>query len=78
MQHENGLEAAFGRVIRELRTERGLSQEKLAEAAGLHRNYVGLVERGLNSPSLSVIVALAEALGLRPFDLVRQAEGRVH
>ncbi len=77
MERSDHLAAAFGEVLRELRTAAHLSQEQLAEAASLHRNYVGLVERGLNSPSLSAIAALASALGSRPSDLLRRAEERV-
>ncbi len=54
----------------------GLSQEGLAEAAGLHRNYVGLIERGTSSPSVSALAALADALGRRPSELLRAAEDR--
>ena len=64
----------FGRILRRLRLERGLSQEQLAELAGVHRNYIGDLERGLKSPSLAVITRLALALHLRPHELVRQAE----
>ena len=55
---------AFGARIRQLRTATGFSQEKLAEAAGLHRTYVGEVERGEKNVSLDNIGKLAAALGV--------------
>jgi transcriptional regulator with XRE-family HTH domain len=60
---------AFGATLRHLREEQGLSQEKLAEMAGLHRNYVGSVERGERNIGLDNIHALAEALGVPVADL---------
>jgi transcriptional regulator with XRE-family HTH domain len=59
----------FGKAIRALREERGYSQEELAERAGLHRNYVGGVERGERNVALENIVKLASALSVRTRDL---------
>jgi transcriptional regulator with XRE-family HTH domain len=59
----------FGKAIRALREERGYSQEELAERAGLHRNYVGGVERGERNVALENIVKLAGALSVRTRDL---------
>jgi len=60
----------FGKRLRELRLAQGVSQEKLAEKAGLHRNYVGILERAKQSPSLDAICCLAHALKVRPADLI--------
>jgi len=54
--------ATFGKHVRKLRLDRGLSQEKLAELADLHRNYVGGVERGERNIAIINIVRLARAL----------------
>ena len=55
---------AFGAKIREERVERGLSQEKLAELAHLHRTYVGMIERGEKNITLRNIEKLAKALNI--------------
>ena len=59
----------FGRALRALREERGYSQEELAERAGLHRNYVGGIERGERNVGLENIGKLAKALSVRTRDL---------
>ncbi|MBA4192689.1 MAG: XRE family transcriptional regulator [Planctomycetaceae bacterium] len=48
--------------LRRLRQDRGLSQEELADRAGLNRNYVGMVEREENAPTVDTLEALAKAL----------------
>jgi transcriptional regulator with XRE-family HTH domain len=60
----------FGKRVRELRIERNLSQEKLAELAELHRNYVGGIERGERNVGLLNIVKLAHGLNVRPAKLI--------
>jgi transcriptional regulator with XRE-family HTH domain len=52
----------FGKRLRAIRHKKGVSQEKLAELAGLHRTYVSTMERGLRNVSLINIERLAHAL----------------
>lgn len=60
----------FGRRLRSLREERGLSQEELAFRAGLHRTYVSSAERGERNVSLVNLDKLASALEVNLRDLV--------
>ena len=60
----------FGDRIRELREEQGMSQEVLADAAGLHRTHISLIERGQRSARLETVEQLAVALGIQPAELM--------
>ncbi len=61
---------AFGAKVREVRTKRKLTQESLAEAAGIASIQVGFIERGYNVPKLTMILLLARALDVRPGSLI--------
>jgi transcriptional regulator with XRE-family HTH domain len=67
--------AALGRAIRELRRGVGISQEDLADRAGLHRTYVGGIERGERNVSFANLLRVANALGIRPSELLARSEG---
>jgi transcriptional regulator with XRE-family HTH domain len=67
----------FGRSIRSHRKQRGLSQESLAEASGLSRNYISDIERGVRNPSLLALVAIARALRMPLRDLLADIEPKV-
>lgn len=61
----------FGRRVRATRHDRRVSQETLGELSGLHRTYVGHLERGEVNPSLYNVVRIAAALDVDPAELVR-------
>jgi transcriptional regulator with XRE-family HTH domain len=60
----------IGKIIKKLRKEQGLSQEKLAEKIGISRNYLGMIERAeVNIPILT-IYKIAKVLGVKPYELI--------
>src|SRR6266545_2322629 len=67
---------ALGRAIKVLRAERGLERKELAEASGVSYPYLSEIENGKKQPSSKAVLALAEALGVAPSDLLAMAEQR--
>ena len=70
---EGDLQRAVGENLRRYRVERGLSQEQFAEILGYHRTYVGGLERGERNLSLRSVERIAEAIDVRPLDLLVSA-----
>jgi transcriptional regulator with XRE-family HTH domain len=66
-------QAALGAALRELRKERGLSQDEFAKKSGLHRTFISQTERGVRNVSLASIVRLARALEVDASHLVARA-----
>jgi transcriptional regulator with XRE-family HTH domain len=64
----------FGEKVRDLRKERGLSQEQLAHVAGVHRTYIGMIERAEKNITLINIEKIAIALGIPINELLKFAE----
>jgi len=67
----------FATALRDRRIRTGISQEELAEMAGLHRTYIGMIERCERHPTLQVARDLAVALGTSLTVLVRESEKRM-
>jgi transcriptional regulator with XRE-family HTH domain len=65
---------AFGKVLRQLRLEAGLTQEELGFEADLRRTYVSILELGQQQPSLTTILKLAKALNQTGSGLVAMIE----
>ena len=64
----------FAQAVQQRRTAAKLSRQALAERAGLHQTYVGMIERGLSNPSLDAASVIAEALDVSLSELVAEAE----
>ena len=71
------LQRRLGGRVRELRQRQGWSQEELADFCGLHRTYVGSVERGERNVTISSLDTLAQALGVKISDVVKGLESSI-
>lgn len=67
---EQEIQAAFGTRVRKLRLKLGLSQEQFAARAQLDRSYLGSIERGERNVTLTKVYQIADALEVRPGDLL--------
>jgi transcriptional regulator with XRE-family HTH domain len=68
------LNQAFGRTLRRVRLEKGLTHEALAEKAELHPTFISLLERGQRMPSLNTVLLLARALNLSASEFILELE----
>ena len=71
MPKRNGILAALGLNVRRRREARALTQEKLAEKAGLDPTYISGIERGLRNPGIKNVARLAKALGFTTAELCK-------
>ena len=74
MSTRDPLLTGLGEAIRDLRDELSVSQERLGLDSGVHRNYIGGIERAERRPTLATVATLAITLGVRPSDLIARAE----
>jgi transcriptional regulator with XRE-family HTH domain len=76
MTQRSQASVALGLAVRDLRRSALMSQEELGFRSGLHRTYVGGIERGERNPSWMNIVKLAQALAVQPSELVALAQDK--
>jgi transcriptional regulator with XRE-family HTH domain len=69
-----GLLADFGQEVKARRERLGISQEKLAEKTGLHRTYIGMIERGERNVTLNKIGLISEALDTNMSEIFKNVE----
>lgn len=77
MQHIQGLASAIATVIRQLRVNTGLSQEKFADFAGLSRVYIAQLETGTRGASLNALILIGRTVGLSGTEIVARIETEI-
>lgn len=77
MTNGNDIEKAFGQVIRELRLEQNISQEKLAELSELDRSYLSEIERGIKTISIVTLFKLSKGLNVASSKLISEMEKQI-
>lgn len=77
IQPSAGLEKQLGEVVREIREERDISQDRLAREMDTDRTTISLIERGLRSPYVRTLIQVAAALDVKPSEFFRRLEIRM-
>jgi transcriptional regulator with XRE-family HTH domain len=77
IQPSAGLEKQLGEVVREIRLEKDISQDRLAREMDTDRTTISLIERGLRSPYVRTLIQIAAALDVRPSEFFRRLELRM-
>ena len=62
----------IGHEIKLERMNKGLSQEKLAEKAGVHRTYISLIERNIKSPTIDIFIRICNGLNIKPSTILKR------
>lgn len=65
-------QARFGRAVKRVRVQRGLTQEQVSAASGLHPTYISDIERGARNPSWEAITRLAQGIGVPTAEIAAQ------
>jgi transcriptional regulator with XRE-family HTH domain len=78
IQPASGTDKAFGQALREIRESKKISQERLALEGGFDRTYISLIERGINSPTIRMVVRIAGILNVPASKIVRHMEDLIH
>ena len=71
------IEVAFGKVIRQMRKEKDISQEKLAFECGLDRTFISLIERGKRQPTLRTIQKISTYFAIKPSVIIEKTENMI-
>lgn len=74
MDSKDTISKRFGLFVAKLRNERGMTQEELAFKSGLHRTYIGMIERGERNITLVNVMRLADAFGIRMSEMFSEYE----
>lgn len=72
------IENAFATVLKDLRTEKNISQENLAFLSGLDRTYISLLERGKRQPTLKSLFSISKALDITLVEFTTALEEKVN
>lgn len=74
MRRSDQPQPALGKAIRQLREERGMTQEALAQEAGITVGHMSMIERGHSNPTWATVRAVAAAAGVSMVDLVKRTD----